>query len=684
MPAKPAKKSKKSKKNNSKPIEVISPIKILIRTGVFISLLLPLVFFPPLYDIYDLTKVTILRFMTIWVILLIIYLILTRSEIELPRTKLAIPMAVLLLIVILSTIFSVNPMLSILGGIKRHEGLPTFFSYFLMFWVAATYFDRKDWSKFEILIACATLLVSTYGIFQRFGLDFMNFGGTRYDITRAFATTGNPVFLGQYLAFTAPFLAARALMFGEKNNTRRIFLTIASALAIVCAVFTYSRASWIGIIIALLILGWVAAKRIIKAWKILVILLIGVLLFGYIIEKNRQEKGAASESLLARAQTIVDFSKSTRTSMWRSTIPMINEKPFLGYGLETYKGVFPQYRELLLIKLEGEFSMPDRPHNEPLYLIYGFGLLGFTAFLWMIIAFIWKSLKFIKVADRDIGQFVLASGIGVISYNITNFSSFSTVNTTAGYWALLGFVASIMSTGPKYIIKLPKVPVVARVVVFGVFLVIAAFCINLSLKVFFSDLYYNKARFENVFKQYDTARQNAEKAVALNPYQSIYRTELAIIYQNLAKATGEIGWRSQTQKVFSEAVRLDPRDQDSLVNLAGITLNIAGDTNNSDALFKAKSYYLRALEIDPWFSVSNENLARIYLMENNYEEAEKYLNRLLAVQETNTFALVNLAKLREQKGDRSAAYELYKKAIEADPNNKEAKEGFSRVGDVSN
>lgn len=683
----PAKKSKKGnpKKNSSKPAEIISPIKILIRTGIFIALLLPLVFFPPLYDIYDLSKVTVLRFITIWIILLIIYLILTRSEIELPRTKLAIPIVVLLLAIILSTVFSINPVLSLLGGIKRHEGLPTFFSYLLMFWVAATYFERKDWSKFETLIACATLLVSIYGIFQRFGVDFMNFGGTKYDITRAFATTGNPVFLGQYLAFTAPFLAARALMFGEKNNARRIFLTIVAVLAIVCAIFTYSRASWIGILVALLILGWVAAKRIIKGWKILVVLLIGVLLFGYMIEKNRQESGAASESLFTRAQTIFDLSKSTRVSMWRSTIPIIKERPFIGYGLETYKGVFPRYRELMLIKMEGEFSMPDRPHNEPLYLIYSFGLFGFTAFLWIIIAFAWKSLRFIKVADKDIAQFVVASGIGVISYNVTNFSSFSTANTTAGYWALLGFAASVMSSGPKYILKLPKIPIPMRVGIVGAFLVISVFCINLSLKVFLSDLHYNKARFENVFKRYDIARQNAERAVALNPYQSLYRVELAVIYQNLSQATGDIAWQLQTQKVFSDGVRIDPRDQDSWANLAGITLNVAETTKGSDTLVKAKNYYLKSLELDPWFSIANEKLAGIYLMENNLEKAEKHLNNLLAVQETSIFALINLAKLREQEGNNSAAYEFYQRAAEVDPNSTEAKEGLNRIGaNVSN
>lgn len=667
-----------AKKLKNQPIEVVSPVKILIRASVLISILLPLVFVIPLYDIYDLSKVTALRFITVAMILMITYLVLAKRQIEFPKTKLAIPVIFLLLAIILSTVFSVNPMLSILGGIKRHEGLPTFFSYLFLFLTGATVFSYRDWSKFEILIAVTTLILSAHGIFQRFGIDFIDFGGSQYDITRAFATTGNPVFLGQYLAFSAPFLVARTLIF-QGSTGRRVFLAAASVLGLVCALFTYSRASWAGIFLALLVLSVVAISRIVKAWKILAVLIAIAVIFGTLVETNKQESGLASQSIVQRAKSMMDFSNSTRASMWRSTLPIIAQKPLLGHGLETFKGVFPKYRELNLIKLEGEFSMPDRPHNEPLYLIYGFGLFGFTAFLWLLIAFAWKSILVVRKADTDIAQFVVATGIAVIGYNVSNFFSFSTVNTTAGYWALMGFAASVMSDTPKYVVSLPKIPSYVKVATYTAVSVMAVLAINISGKIFIADYHYNKARFERAVNQMDAARRSSESAVALNPYQSLYRIELAMVYQGLAQATGDVKWQLHNRDVFSKGVNYDPRDQDSWANLAGIVLNDAEISKNGNTLEQAKNYYLQALELDPWFSVANEKLGYIYMLQGNPQEAKKYLDRLLTVSEQSMFALVNLAKIYETEGDKQTAYEYYSKASAVDPNNQDVKEGLKRV-----
>lgn len=667
-----------AKKTKNQPTEVFYPVKILIRASVLLSLLLPLVFFIPLYDIYDLSKVTVLRVLTIAMILMIVNLMFTSRQIELPKTKLAIPVAVLLLALVLSTVFSINPMLSIIGGIKRHEGLPTFISYLLLFWAGATFFSRKDWSKFEMLIAVTTLILSVHGIFQRFGYDFIDFGGSRYDVTRAFATTGNPVFLGQYLAFTAPFLVTRSLLF-TGNNNRRILLAVASIFSLVCAVFTYSRASWAGIAFALLVLAVIGARRIIKSWKPLAIMLSLVLVIGGIIESNRQETGEASQSIVVRAKSMMDFANSTRSSMWMSTLPIIAREPLIGYGLETFKGVFPKYRELKLIKLEGEFSMPDRPHNEPLYLIYAFGLFGFTAFLWILIAFAWKSILYVRNADVEIGQFVVATGIAIIGYNITNFFSFSTVNTTAGYWALMGFASSVLSTTPKYIINLPKMSSLFKGSVYGLLIVVSLFSLIFSAKVFLSDYYYNKARFDHAFNNIEAAQYSAENAVNLNPYQSLYKIELATIYQSLAQKTGDVRWQLRNRELFSKGVSVDPRDQDSWANLAGITLSDAEISKDSKAVARAKEYYLKALELDPWFSIANEKLSYIYLLEGNIQEAKKHLINLISVSEKNIFALVNMAKISESEGDKQLAYEYYTKASAIEPDNQDVKDGLKRV-----
>jgi O-antigen ligase len=691
--------------------EEFSVTSVFIKAALFGVLFLPLVFFPPLYDIYDLSKVTVLRLLTIAVVCLWVVHTLSRKKIEIPRTNLALPAAVLLLIILLSTVFSVNPVLSILGGIKRHEGLPTYFSYLLIFWLSATFFSKRESLKVETILGVAVIIQSIYGIFQRLGYDVINWGNSGYDVTRAFGSTGNPVFLGQYLALVTPFLIAQIIYSETDSKFRNIFRVTAAALAVTCALFTYSRASWVGIAFALLFLvpvfmykvfyktfkryinedskikkGKKDLSKIKESVKPLVLafsILIGVIMLVlFVTTRPSPTSGTASGGLAERAKSTVSVGEGTagtRISMWASTLKIIKEKPVIGYGLETFKGIFPRYRELILIRLEGEMSMPDRPHNEPLYLIYSWGILGFTAFLWILIAFCWKSTRYLLSKDPSAiyKGFVVSALVAVIGYNAADFFSFSTANSTPTYWLLMGFASSLMWSGNSRSISLPSPPKEFKFLMYSLLIVWAAVFSWFSFQFPLADLHYNRARFARAYGDLENARNEGEAAVGGNQYQALYRIELATIYQALYEKTKDPQWATKNYYLFNSAVKFDPRDQDSWANLGS---SLLGSNANmpSDGVEKAISYYKNATTLDPYFSLANQQLSSIYLSRGKYNEARPYLEKLVEVQPSSAFGLSGLGRVYETV-DKQRAGSFYSKALQIDPNNQASRDGLARI-----
>ena len=78
--------------------------------------------------------------------------------------------------------------------------------------------------------------------------------------------------------------------------------------------------------------------------------------------------------------------KSARKSMWRSSIPWIEDYVVVGSGLDTVKYMYPHYREPEYGILEGGHNFtPDRLHNEYLNTLATKGILGFIAFYGMFV-----------------------------------------------------------------------------------------------------------------------------------------------------------------------------------------------------------------------------------------------------------------------------------------------------------
>ncbi|MFC1483059.1 O-antigen ligase family protein [Candidatus Margulisiibacteriota bacterium] len=165
---------------------------------------------------------------------------------------------------LLSTIFSPNKYLSLIGAYDRWEGIILVYSY-IVFFLMIVYFVNSIRSFLWFLCGffLSTLYVAVYGVLQSFGIDFMNWSA---DPTgRVFASINNPVHMSAYVAMLIP-LAIGILFFyytrymkqeNEKNteqyqqDTTSLFIAIAAFVFTFIAfyvanIISFGRATWLG------------------------------------------------------------------------------------------------------------------------------------------------------------------------------------------------------------------------------------------------------------------------------------------------------------------------------------------------------------------------------------------------------------------------------------------------------
>ena len=117
-------------------------------------------------------------------------------------SPLAVPVFYFTIILILCSIFTIDPLSSLKGTYKRQEGLFTELNYIFLFFAAAHFIrDAKKIRMCIVLSIAAGALTSLYAILQHFGIDIFSKKG----IERSFSTLNHPNFLAAYLVLVMPF-----------------------------------------------------------------------------------------------------------------------------------------------------------------------------------------------------------------------------------------------------------------------------------------------------------------------------------------------------------------------------------------------------------------------------------------------------------------------------------------------
>jgi len=134
------------------------------------------------------------------------------------------------------------------------------------------------------------------------------------------------------------------------SKTMRLASITVLIVLIVAAIFSYSRAAWISLVLGLAVYI-VIRLRIKFRWILLSLGLILTIFFAFkweildALEKNKQDSSADFiEHVQSIANISSDASNLERINRWQSAIRMYQERPVFGWGPGTYQFLYAPFQ----------------------------------------------------------------------------------------------------------------------------------------------------------------------------------------------------------------------------------------------------------------------------------------------------------------------------------------------------
>jgi tetratricopeptide (TPR) repeat protein/O-antigen ligase len=341
------------------------------------------------------------------------------------------PVVALALIYIISTIFSVNPRVSLWGSYQRMQGTYTTISYLVVF--ASMLANLRRRAQVERLIGAviiSSLPVSLYGVLQRFGIDPIPWGG---DVTARIASNmGNSIFVAAYLIMVSPLTLMRIVDSFEAllkdrgamgpNFARATGYVFIAALQIIAIYFSGSRGPWLGWGLSLVFI-WLGLSLIWRArWLTISGVVLALIAGAFLITLNipngpleslrsRPEFGRLGQLLDAESRT-----GRVRTLIWSGASELVRPhepieypdgrqdpfnllRPLIGYGPESMYVAYNRFYPPELTQVEKRNASPDRSHNETWDSLVITGVLGLIIYLTLFGLVIYYGLKWLGLVD---------------------------------------------------------------------------------------------------------------------------------------------------------------------------------------------------------------------------------------------------------------------------------------------
>jgi len=559
------------------------------------------------------------------------------------------PVSAFAVALILATVFSVNPYLSLWGSHQRQQGLLAVLACQGLFTLVA--FGLRTRAQAERLldaIAWGSLPVVAYGLWQAVAPDPLAWQTDA--ASPVHSTLGRANFLASYLVLALPLTVGRMAM-----ARRRWPYALLLAAQLGCLILTRARGGWTGVAGALVILGvaWTLTRghrRLAGAIAAGALVLAGVVAFPTLM---RGDEGSAS----------------ARLTIWRTSLPLIAQRPWLGYGPETTRAVFMPVYPPQLVYYQGRGLVVDRAHNLWLDLALNAGVAGMAAYGGLLAGFAWLAWRGLRTGDRrmDLLWWALAASLAA---HVTDMQTgFETPASAALLWLLLGLAvaagrgwesgrapaqterdsaagsaksAPLPATGsdtntPRWVRALPLVaPVLAVLALVGM----------LCVRPVLADVACRQSQTEGLPAAQLAA---AQRAVALWPVATEYHRQLADLYL----IAGDL---PAAQVQLTQAIALEPEDAVAWAAQGDLYAHRGYDGY-------AEAAYRRAIVLAPTVALTHRALGMALLRQGRLADGLAALERAVDLDATDGVAFYLLADGYRTLGDTARATWAWRQAV---------------------
>lgn len=434
------------KKFNKKPTTgEKNKLNRLLSFSIFLSanfvILTPVVLFPLFYSYITSKFFNILSFSQIIFFLWLIFFIRNKTPCFPKRNILFWIVFLFCLTLVASSFFGINLKKSLGGNFERCTGLLLIIYLFLFLVASSAFFNKKDWEEFLFVSLLLGAVISLLTIFSVFGI-------LEPKLIQAGASLGNSSFLGTYLLFI--FFFSLYFAFEKDLSFKKFFILevkeikfiafFAATTSIIALFYSTARAAtistlWGAVIFYLFYLAIKEKnKKLQRIGRFLLLIVLCATIY-LIIDLHVQD--SISQDVLNRLST------RSRSAVWKSSWPLIKERPILGYGPENFEDVFVKnFDPRLFLKEFGTETRFDKAHNVILDTLIVGGALGLFFYISIFIYsfyFLWKNFF-----RKKISFWVSASFSSLfIAYFLQNLTVFDTPSSYLMFFLAIGFFISI-------------------------------------------------------------------------------------------------------------------------------------------------------------------------------------------------------------------------------------------------
>ena len=232
---------------------------------------------------------------------------------------------------------------------------------------------REQFTRFIHTLILSLVIPVVFGLYQiatHTGFSFFDLSN------RVYGTFGHPNVFGFYLVLMISIMGSFAIAKG-KNRTSGIaavgFLLLAAMLAL-----TYTRGAWLGMLVALLVVGFARVPK-----RVLVVLILGSIISLSAPILNRWALttlgvDVGKVPVISRLMQSNNEANSIdwRFGVWHEMTAKFRERPLLGYGL----GSFTKVRELQV----NDHYASTEAHNDYLRLAVETGIVGLGIYVLLL------------------------------------------------------------------------------------------------------------------------------------------------------------------------------------------------------------------------------------------------------------------------------------------------------------
>ncbi|NOS86420.1 MAG: hypothetical protein HOP31_14880 [Ignavibacteria bacterium] len=580
--------------------------------------------------------------------------------------SLDIPVFIFILAAVLSTIFSLNPKVSVFGQYQRQIGLITFIYLAVIYFLSSGMLqDKKRFTLLFSLAEITAVAVSLYSFIQISGND--PFGIQQPGVDRPSSTFGNAVFFGGFLALMFPF---SALNISSKNNkifkvlfpviilggiivsgTRSAYIAVAAEIAVILVIYFLVNRNKKGIAEHPQNTGKYIKNILFTTGGVLLILILYMLIFP--------------ESFLSgRILSIFSSSNNPRLVLWQDSFGLFLKYPLTGTGIAMFSSAFEEFysNRLRFLERSGYF---DHPHNNYLYMLYSMGIIGLLAYMGILVQAARRSLiNIFKREDLQEKIVFMSFAAFIAGYCVYGLTNFDDISILLYFFVFLAALKAADAEKTKEVFISRKITAIIVVPL----ILVCSFNIYSSINDMKADRFFKLGN--NLIKQgkFAEAVYNMNTAIALNDYYTDYKYALAnTVYRQVFSS--ETMPKETKMNLLNQSARQVEGLKNShyFINESNALLSLI--YYEMDREQEAKMLEGEVLKKDSVNITYRINLARYYIKKGDLRKADELMNVVLELRPKSLDAYLTAAYLNFKQGNIEAAKNYCEQILIAEPGN---------------